>query len=256
MTDRDPSVFGDAPLRDDDAGLELPLEMFFAEDRCDPRAIAASAALEAGVLDRVGAQRGFVSGRERKLIRACRGALLGGALCVLLGAAVADRLGVAPWNPAGDAIAGPVSGLVVSTSQETAGTIERAIDLRERLLRVVEVPEVSEPAAAVPVTLRGAASARAGRSEAGARWTGGPYLTAEGFGVAGMPSAGQRATVIRFEDGFSVPAMAGDTRSELRWPASRDVTASVVTFDGGASLQKPARLSPAWYADQRSDRSR
>ena len=271
MTARDPNLFGDSPSDKHESGadgLDLPLELYFAEDRGDPETVAAVAALEAGVLDRVGAERGFVSRRERKLIRACRGVVLTGALCVLLAAAVADRLGAAPWSPAlGAAAAGPVSGLVASTSEDTAVTIERARDLRDRLLRVVSAPEPGEPPTVFTVTLRPAASddsvlpaahrpnaLLSGDASNPAGRACGPYLTAKGFGTTRVSSV---TTVIRFEDGFSVPAMAGDASAELRWPASREVTASVVSLEGsGSPWQRPVTLAPAWYAGNSPERPR
>ncbi|MEL6795726.1 MAG: hypothetical protein AAFO89_02785, partial [Planctomycetota bacterium] len=236
MTDRDPNLFRDR-FEDEriggDDGLELPLEMFFAEDRGDPRLEAVEDALESDVLSRVGAERGFVSRRERSVIRRLRGVALAGAFCIVLAAAVADRLGVAPWVAGDDAaMRGPVSRLVASTTAETAGTVEQARHIREQLLRVVEQPAQKAPHA-VEVTLRPVGSARSAaadvrRHSAVVEPLAGPYLTARGFGVASPCLTKRVTTVIRFEDGFSVPAMACESSSELRWPASREITASVV----------------------------
>ncbi len=251
MSGRDPSSFGDSfqdRSRDADGSLELPLEMYFAEDRGDPETVAASESLATDVLDRVGAERGFVSTRERGLIRAWRGSLLALSACVLLGVAVVDRLGLAPWSTV--PVEGPVSGLLSSTSAQTVGTLEEARVLRDQLLRVVAVPTASEPAQTVTVTLR---SEQAQPGTPVRERSGGPYLTAEGFGTARISTV---TTVIRFEDGFSVPAMAGETSAELRWPASRELTASVVSFDTGGLPQGPRTLSPAWYAKRAPDRTR
>lgn len=255
MTERDPNLFGDAAFDDGNEQLELPLELFFAEDRGDPERVAASASLEAEVLGRVESRRGFVSSGQRKIIRACRGVALMGALCVLLAAAVADRLGKAPWHPAPSVeAAGPVSGLIASTSRETTVTIERALNIRDRLLDVVEVPPAGDVAIReATLEVKPRLTERAMLRPVVLGRTSGPYLTAEGFGAAGASSV---TTIIRFEDGFSMPAMVGESRSELRWPASRAVTAAVVSLDGNASHQTPATLSPVWYAGERRDRSR
>lgn len=240
---RDPNLFGD---HEPGESLELPLEMFFAEDRGDPQALAAGESLAAEVLDRVESERGFVSGRERKLIRAGRFAVLTGAACVLLAAAVTDRLGLAPWSPAPQA--GPLSGLVASTSAGTAGGLEQAREIRDQLLRVVNRPS-PEPRPRVQVVYTLDASELAAPRDRAS----GPYLTAEGLD---QPCTRGGSTVIRFEDGFSMPAMAGASTAELRWPASREVTLSVVSVEGGCTGSGSKALSPAWYAKRCSDGSR
>ncbi|MEL6497260.1 MAG: hypothetical protein AAGJ54_11115 [Planctomycetota bacterium] len=265
MTTHDPNVCWDPPENDDRGGegeLELPLELFFAEDRGDPVACHAERALESDVLSRVGSERGFVSARERSVIRRWRGTVLALGFCLVLAAAVADRLGVAPWTGGGvGAERGPVSMLMESTSAETAVAVERARQMRDRLVRVVE-PSSGGLSATVEVTLRRADGESAGVTVAEAPRgsmsfaASGPYLTANGFGVVGAYPERRPATVIRFEDGFAVPAMVCDSPAELRWPASREIAASMVSVDGDPVRRESVMLAPLWYAPHRLDSSR
>jgi hypothetical protein len=273
MTDWDPNLFREPEFgggdEDYDAQqpaeqpLELPLEMFFAEDRGAPEAVAACESLASDVLGRVEASRGFVSAGGRRLVRLGRLAAGVAALGLLISAAVADRLGVAPWSET--PTEGPVANLVSSASERTAGDVERVREIRDGLLRVVTIRPSAEVAGAVEqrvmdltgdepelisVVVRPASDRE--RSMRGELVHAGPYLSAEGL-ASGEQG---RSAVIRFEDGFSMPVMTGESRAVLRWPASRDVTSSMVSLDGCSSQTTPRSLSPAWYARSGSDRSR
>ncbi|MEO1583603.1 MAG: hypothetical protein AAFR96_03395 [Planctomycetota bacterium] len=249
--------------------LELPLDMFFAEDHGAPEAVAKRLELSDRVLGRVDAERGFVSRPQRRMLTAGRVTLGAVAASVLLGVALADRLGFAPWRSEISRL-GPVSGLVASASEDTSERVERAMELRDAILAVAAVPDpagvgladggldlqtrvTQTEASSVDGAFHGgpvAVRVAAGSFEAGRQVQAGPYLTAhepwDGSGDAGA------STVVRFGDGLRVPMMAsaGGARAELHWPDSASVTRAAISLDGMGTLQAPVRLVPAWYSER------
>jgi hypothetical protein len=190
----------------------------------------------------------------------------GAVFGLLLAAAGADRLGVAPWNRP-SAPAGPVAGLLAAASAESVQPLSDIEAIGTGLRRELQrewpgrvVPMYTRSAETAAASDRTGATLRpAGASSAGSARPG-PYFSPV---QAGDYDLRARPTLIVFEDGLAVPAFRDlSPRSQhaqtLRWPEASSLALTLVSGDasGRDDHHSGGLLTPRWYGTATPDRGR